>query len=114
MVPAATVIEWWRVRPMWQTVLIRLAWFVLLIAAVTFIMIVLMHNTDRQRQAMTIEIGTRFTALEDFYAEETQSGYVKGLGYTVQNEKLGKLVERWISEGKVELGGFVANIQGKG
>lgn len=61
-----------------------------------------------------IEIGTRFTALEDFYAEETASHYVTGLGYTVQNEKLGKLVERWISEGKVELGGGAAIMTGKG
>ena len=63
---------------------------------------------------MTPEMGTRFMALEDFYSEETQSHYVKGLGYTVQNDKLAKLVERWISEGKVELGGAAATVTGKG
>ena len=63
---------------------------------------------------MIPEIGTRFTAIADFDSEETQSTYVKGLGYTVQNDKLAKLVERWISEGKVALGGAAAIVTGKG
>lgn len=61
-----------------------------------------------------IAIGERFTALQDFFSDDTQSQYAKGLGYTVQNERLGELVERWIAEGKVELGGGAAKMAAQG
>ena len=61
-----------------------------------------------------IAIGERFTAVQDFFSDETQSQYVKGLGYTVQNERLGGLVERWNAEGKVELGGGIAKMAAQG
>lgn len=60
-----------------------------------------------------VAIGQRFTALEDFYAEETSSHYVAGLGYTADNERLAALVARWVDEGKVKLGGGAAIMQGK-
>jgi hypothetical protein len=47
----------------------------------------------------------RFTALEDFYSEETRSQYVKDLGYTANNPELEKLAEKWVREGKVRWGG---------
>jgi hypothetical protein len=45
----------------------------------------------------------RFQAIEDFPSEEVSSQYVNGGIYSVRlgNEKLHKLVERWVSEGKV-------------
>lgn len=61
-----------------------------------------------------IELGTRFRALVDFYSDETQSHYVRGLGYTADNEKLARLVEQWLAAGKVELGGDMATLTGKG
>lgn len=63
---------------------------------------------------MTPQIGERFTALQNFYSEEYQCHYEKGLGYTVQSEALAKIVERWVSEGKVELGGAAARMTGTG
>ncbi len=56
----------------------------------------------------------RFTALEDFYSPELKSSYVKGLSYTVRpgDVLLVKLVPTWIDEGKVELGGPEAKIEG--
>jgi len=66
-----------------------------------------------------------FTALQDFFCEETQSSYGKGLSYTVRPaseypldkmpkekaeqikkrcEALAKLVPQWIKEGKVAPG----------
>lgn len=66
-----------------------------------------------------------FTALQDFFCEETQSSYGKGLSYTVRAaseypldkmapkqaaqvkrrcEALAKLVPQWIKQGKVAPG----------
>lgn len=47
----------------------------------------------------------KFTALTDFYSEETKSQYVKGLGYSVRDPKsaLAKLVPQWVAEGKIEI-----------
>src|SRR5580765_8351081 len=56
-----------------------------------------------------------FTALEDFFAEETKSQYVKGLSYTaIAGHAVAEHVERWAGEGKVELGGAVAQLTGAG
>jgi hypothetical protein len=56
----------------------------------------------------------RFVALTDFFSEETASQYHAGLGYTIDNDKLAALVEKWISEGKVSLGGPAAMMTGSG
>lgn len=57
----------------------------------------------------------RFTALQDFYSAETQSQYVSGLSYTVTaaDERLHKLIARWIAEGKIVEGGPEASVSGK-
>jgi len=57
----------------------------------------------------------RFTALQDFHSDETQSQYVAGLCYTVgqMDERLYKLVARWIAEGKIVEGGPEATVAGK-
>jgi len=57
---------------------------------------------------------TRFTAMQDFWSDETKSQYMKGLSYTVHdgNDKLAALVQRWTKEGKVELGGPAATVKG--
>ena len=57
----------------------------------------------------------RFTALQDFYSDETQSQYVAGLSYQTQpgDHKLIELVPQWIVDGLVELGGPVAKIAGR-
>jgi len=57
----------------------------------------------------------RFTALQDFYSDETQSQYVCGLSYTVgpADERLHELVAKWIAEGKVVEGGPEATVAGK-
>lgn len=70
----------------------------------------------------------QFTALEDFWCEETQSGYTKGLSYTVRPasaygldkrppkqaaqiqkrcDALAALVPEWLKQGKIRLGGPV-------
>ncbi len=57
----------------------------------------------------------QFTALEDFWSDEVKSQYCVGLSYdATDNEKLLKLVERWLKEKKVELGGPAAQIAGRG
>ena len=53
----------------------------------------------------------RFTALEDFFAEETQSQYVHGLSYTVES-KLIDLAPKWIREGKIEWGAPESRVTG--
>ena len=57
----------------------------------------------------------RFTALQDFYSDETQSQYVAGLSYETRSDdhKLIELVPQWIVVGRVELGGPVARIAGR-
>lgn len=61
----------------------------------------------------------RFTALIDFFSEETRSQYTAGLSYTVRpghpgHDKLAALVEIWLAEGKVRLGGPEAEVTGNG
>jgi hypothetical protein len=57
----------------------------------------------------------RFTALQDFYSDETQSQYVAGLSYETRpgDRTLIELVPQWIVDGLVELGGPVAKIAGR-
>lgn len=58
----------------------------------------------------------RFTALQDFYSEETASHYVAGLSYAAGSEdhKLRELITRWIEQGKVKQGGPLAMVTGRG
>jgi hypothetical protein len=58
----------------------------------------------------------RFEALMDFTSPELASEYVKGLFYTVrpEDEVLAALVPVWESQGKVRLGGPVAELKGEG
>jgi hypothetical protein len=57
----------------------------------------------------------RFTALQDFYSEETESQYVAGLSYETRpgDRKLIELVPQWIVDGLVELGGPAAKVTGR-
>lgn len=57
----------------------------------------------------------RFTAIENFSSPETKSEYVKDMSYTVRdgNDKLAKLVETWVAEKKVVLGGPAAKVSGQ-
>lgn len=57
----------------------------------------------------------RFTALQDFYSDETQSHYVAGLSYETRpgDRKLTELVPQWIVDGLVELGGPAAKVMGR-
>jgi hypothetical protein len=56
--------------------------------------------------------GRMFTPLEDFESDETQSHYVKGMTYTAATEELNDLVDEWIEEGKVKLGGAGSEVKG--
>lgn len=42
-----------------------------------------------------------FTPLIDFWSDEFQSNYCKGLFYTVRNAKLAALADKWKNEGKI-------------
>jgi hypothetical protein len=57
----------------------------------------------------------RFTAVQDFYSEATESQYVAGLSYETRpgDHKLIELVPQWIVDGLVEIGGPVAKIAGR-
>lgn len=55
--------------------------------------------------------GRRFRAKQSFFSDETRSQYVEGLYYT-SNDELELLVDRWVSEGKVELSGAQATVSG--
>jgi hypothetical protein len=55
-----------------------------------------------------------FTALKDFFSEETRSQYCAGLSYTARTDKLLALVEKWVAEGKVKIGGPAAEVTGEG
>ncbi len=55
----------------------------------------------------------RFTVLTDFYSEELKSYYVAGLGYKI-TEKNKALVEQWVKDGKVSLGGPAAKVAAHG
>ena len=55
----------------------------------------------------------RFTAVEDFFSDETQSQYVNGMSYAAADDRLRELVVKWIAEGKVCEGGPEASVTGK-
>jgi hypothetical protein len=57
----------------------------------------------------------RFTALQDFYSEATQSQYVAGLSYETRpgDRRLTELIPQWIVDGLVELGGPAAKVIGR-
>jgi hypothetical protein len=58
----------------------------------------------------------RFTAIENFYSEETRSQYVAGLSYIIttaaHDDKLAELVPKWIAQGLVREGGPEAKMSG--
>ena len=58
---------------------------------------------------------TRFTAVKDFYSDETQSQYVAGLSYETRpnDRRLIELIPQWIVDGLVELGGPAAKVMGR-
>ncbi len=58
----------------------------------------------------------QFTALKDFWSDETKSQYCKGLSYdATDNPDLLKLVKQWLKARKVRQGGpAVPRIKGKG
>lgn len=56
--------------------------------------------------------GRRFTARVDF--ERGPFSYVQGGVYTADNEALDELVEEWLEEGLITLGGGEAQLLGKG
>jgi hypothetical protein len=57
----------------------------------------------------------RFTALQDFYSDATQSQYVAGLSYETRpnDRRLFELIPQWIMDGLVELGGPAAKVMGR-
>lgn len=55
----------------------------------------------------------RFTAVQDFVSDETQSQYAVGMSYTADDDRLRELVAKWIAEGKVVEGGPEATVTGK-
>jgi hypothetical protein len=56
-----------------------------------------------------------FTAIEDFYSEELESYYVKGLSYTARpgDEKLKTLLPFWLNEKKIVYGRPSATLRGE-
>jgi hypothetical protein len=58
----------------------------------------------------------RFQALQDFWSDETQSNYCRGLYYMARlsDTKLAALLPLWEHEGKIALGGPAARLQGEG
>jgi hypothetical protein len=58
----------------------------------------------------------RFTALHDFWSDETQSGYSAGMSYTARPEDmvLRALLDQWIDEGLIREGGGASVVTGKG
>ena len=63
-----------------------------------------------------METGRRFTAIHDFWSDDTSSGYSAGLSYLARPEDtvLYPLVDRWIEQGLVREGGGLAVVSGKG
>jgi hypothetical protein len=57
-----------------------------------------------------------FTAVQDFYSEETRSQYLSGLGYTARDEDhiLFELIPRWLEEGKIVKAGGESVLAGIG
>lgn len=56
--------------------------------------------------------GRRFTACVDF--EAGPFNYVEGGAYTADSEALDALVDEWLADGRVKLGGGKAQLLGKG
>jgi hypothetical protein len=58
----------------------------------------------------------RFQALQDFWSDETQSNYCRGLYYMARlsDTKLAALLPKWEREGKITFGGPAAQMQGRG
>jgi hypothetical protein len=58
----------------------------------------------------------RFTVIDDFHSDETESDYCAGLSYQANegDEILLGLLDRWISEGKVREGGPEATMTAQG
>jgi len=58
----------------------------------------------------------RFTAIDNFFSEETQSQYIAGFAYEARAEDamLLELIPRWIEEGKVREGGPQSQVSGTG
>jgi hypothetical protein len=65
---------------------------------------------------MTDTSARRFTAIHDFWSDETKSGYVAGLSYLARPEDtvLYPLVDRWIEQGLIREGGGAAVVTGRG
>lgn len=57
----------------------------------------------------------RFTAIKNFYSEETGSEYVAGLSYQAQpqDKLLLELIQQWIADGLIREGGPQAIVSGK-
>jgi len=59
------------------------------------------------------KMGRRFTVLDNFKSDETQSEYVAGMSYESQDgDKVSKLIDKWIKDGKVREGGPVSEVSG--
>jgi len=69
---------------------------------------------EEQRRTIDPARARTFTAVEDFWSEETKSQYAKDSSYTANTEELDALVDRWIDEGKVVLGVTSAKVRGEG
>lgn len=54
----------------------------------------------------------RFTALVDFFSEETKSQYLKGMSYKYPT--IPGVLDKWLAEGKIELGGPQSKVMGAG
>jgi hypothetical protein len=50
---------------------------------------------------------------KDFFSEEMQSQYVKGLSYTSDNPKLDAELDKWLRNGSATLGGPAAEVRGR-
>jgi hypothetical protein len=56
-----------------------------------------------------------FTAAKTFYSNETASQYVEGLSYSASaGDRVFSHIMRWIDEGKIIMGGKIAQVSGKG
>jgi len=59
------------------------------------------------------KMGRRFTVIDNFKSEETQSEYVAGLSYEGhEGDKVTGLIDKWIKEGKVREGGPISEVSG--
>ena len=55
----------------------------------------------------------QFTAIQDFWSDETKSQYCEGLGYRVTAD-LVDLIASWEKEGKIRYGAAAAQVSGEG